>query len=66
VGPRFEQICREWALASPDVFGEPPGEVGAGIVADSVEDCPSRRVRHGPGRRAEERLITSRRCSALI
>jgi len=35
VGPHFEEICREWAMsADPDVFGELPGEVGAGIVND--------------------------------
>jgi uncharacterized protein len=34
VGPRFEQICREWAVTSTGTFREPPGEVGTGIVAD--------------------------------
>jgi uncharacterized protein len=35
VGPHFEAICREWALlAGAPVFGEAPGEVGSGIVAD--------------------------------
>ncbi len=38
VGPHFETICREWALspAGDDAFGEPPGEVAAGIVADPL------------------------------
>ncbi|WP_223167065.1 AAA family ATPase [Nonomuraea sp. SYSU D8015] len=35
VGPHFEGLCREWALlAEPEVFGEFPGEVAAGTVAD--------------------------------
>ncbi|MET7465972.1 ATP-binding protein [Nonomuraea sp. NPDC005501] len=35
VGPHFEEICREWAMsAGPEVFGELPGEVAAGTVAD--------------------------------
>jgi uncharacterized protein len=34
VGPRFEQICRDWALLADDLFGEPPGEVGSGVVTD--------------------------------
>jgi hypothetical protein len=45
VGPHFETICRDWALSVPredvsgdDIFGEVPGEVAAGVVAD-----PSRR-----------------------
>jgi hypothetical protein len=33
VGPHFEQVCREWALTA-DVYGEPAGEVGTGVVAD--------------------------------
>ncbi|MFC0863657.1 ATP-binding protein [Sphaerimonospora cavernae] len=37
IGPHFEQLCREFARVEP-VFGELPGEVGAGVVAD-----PSRR-----------------------
>lgn len=38
VGPHFETICREWALspAGGDAFGEPPGEVAAGVVADPL------------------------------
>jgi AAA+ ATPase superfamily predicted ATPase len=38
VGPHFETICREWALspAGDDAFGEPPGEVAAGVVADPL------------------------------
>ncbi len=40
VGPHFEQVCREFALAAPsDTFGGLPAEVGAGIVAD-----PARRT----------------------
>jgi uncharacterized protein len=34
VGPRFEQICRDWALLADDVFAEPPAQVGSGVVAD--------------------------------
>jgi hypothetical protein len=34
VDPRFEQICRDWALLADDVLGEPPAEVGSGVVAD--------------------------------
>lgn len=35
VGPHFEAICREYAIAAePEVFGALPGEVGAGVVAD--------------------------------
>jgi uncharacterized protein len=35
VGPHFEGICREWAAqAGEGVFGELPGTVGAGVVAD--------------------------------
>ncbi len=34
-GPHFEAICRDYAIsADPSVFGGPPGEVGAGTVAD--------------------------------
>jgi uncharacterized protein len=37
VGPHFEGICRDWALsAGDDVFGSPPGEVAAGVVADPL------------------------------
>jgi uncharacterized protein len=34
VGPRFEQICRDWALLADDVFAEPAAQVGWGVVAD--------------------------------
>lgn len=34
VGPRFEQICRDWALLADNVLDEPPAEVGSGVVAD--------------------------------
>jgi uncharacterized protein len=35
VGPHFEQLCREFALgAAADLFGDLPGEVGSGVVAD--------------------------------
>lgn len=35
VGPHFESICRDWAMsAGPDVFGEWPGEVAAGVISD--------------------------------
>lgn len=35
VGPHFEQLCREYAMSAPaERFGELPGEIGAGIVAD--------------------------------
>jgi AAA+ ATPase superfamily predicted ATPase len=43
VGPHFETICREWASSvsendgpGDDVFGEAPGEVAAGVVADPL------------------------------
>jgi AAA+ ATPase superfamily predicted ATPase len=40
VGPHFETICREWAASyGADVFGDVPGEVAAGVVAD-----PARRT----------------------
>ncbi|MGH3218436.1 MAG: hypothetical protein ACRDPY_06855 [Streptosporangiaceae bacterium] len=39
VGPRFEQICRDWALLADDAFDEPAAEVGSGVVAD-----PARRA----------------------
>jgi len=35
VGPHFEQVCREFAMTAPaELFGELPGEIGAGIVPD--------------------------------
>ncbi|TMR16730.1 ATP-binding protein [Nonomuraea turkmeniaca] len=35
VGPHFESLCREWAMrAGREVFGESPGEVAAGTIAD--------------------------------
>ncbi|MEW1842686.1 ATP-binding protein [Nonomuraea angiospora] len=35
VGPHFEALCREWAMfAEEEVFGELPGRVAAGAVAD--------------------------------
>lgn len=35
VGPHFEQVCRDFALwAPPDLYGELPGEIGAGVVPD--------------------------------
>lgn len=35
VGPHFEELCRQWAVAAePDVFGDLPGLVGAGVVND--------------------------------
>ncbi|HET6298323.1 MAG TPA: ATP-binding protein [Kribbella sp.] len=34
-GPHFEQVCRDFAmLAPPALFGELPGEIGAGVVSD--------------------------------
>jgi uncharacterized protein len=37
VAPHFEGLCREWAgRVAQDVFGELPGEVAAGSVADPV------------------------------
>jgi uncharacterized protein len=43
LGPRFEQICREWALfhAPEETFGGLPAQVGQGTVAD-----PSRKANH--------------------
>jgi uncharacterized protein len=36
-GPHFETICRDWAQSSADdTFGEAPGEVAAGVVADPL------------------------------
>jgi hypothetical protein len=35
VGPHFEAMCRTWAAAADEtVFGDLPGEVAAGTVAD--------------------------------
>jgi AAA+ ATPase superfamily predicted ATPase len=34
VGPRFEQICRDWALLADGVFAEPAAEVGSGVISD--------------------------------
>ncbi|TDD27838.1 ATP-binding protein [Kribbella turkmenica] len=35
VGPHFEQVCRDFALwAPPELYGELPGEIGAGVVSD--------------------------------
>ena len=35
VGPHFETICRDYAIAAdPGLFGGLPAEVGAGVVAD--------------------------------
>ena len=37
VGPHFEAVCRDLALASGgEVFGTVPGEVAAGVVADPL------------------------------
>jgi uncharacterized protein len=38
VGPHFEVVCRDWALSESgaDAFGEAPGQVAAGIVADPL------------------------------
>lgn len=37
VGPHFESICREWVgYHAGAAFGESPGEVAAGVVADPV------------------------------
>ncbi|MFI6597946.1 ATP-binding protein [Nonomuraea sp. NPDC050536] len=35
LGPHFEEMCRQYARLEP-AFGELPGEVGAGVVADPV------------------------------
>jgi len=36
-GPHFETICRDYAItAGSSTFGGPPGEVGSGVVSDSV------------------------------
>ncbi|MGW1344827.1 AAA family ATPase [Kribbella sp. NPDC002412] len=35
LGPHFEQLCRDFALAAPgELFGQLPGEIGAGVVSD--------------------------------
>lgn len=36
VGPHFEAICRDWAQSAEGAFGEAPGEVAAGVVADPL------------------------------
>jgi AAA+ ATPase superfamily predicted ATPase len=37
VGPHFETVCRGWAQSAGDeAFGEAPGEVAAGVVADPL------------------------------
>jgi uncharacterized protein len=37
VGPHFEALCRDYAIgADSEVFGDLPGEVGSGVVADSA------------------------------
>ncbi|MET7461602.1 ATP-binding protein [Nonomuraea sp. NPDC005501] len=36
LGPHFEEMCRAFARVE-DVFGELPGEVGAGVVTDTAE-----------------------------
>jgi AAA+ ATPase superfamily predicted ATPase len=43
LGPRFEQICRDWAqdYAPPDLFEAPVAHVGHGVVND-----PERRTAH--------------------
>ncbi|MEV0621267.1 ATP-binding protein [Nonomuraea sp. NPDC050404] len=59
VGPHFEGICREWAMfADAEVFGELPGEVAAGTVADphnrtqiEVDVAVLAREEHGRPRR---------------
>jgi hypothetical protein len=34
-GPHFEQVCREFAMTAPaGLWGELPGEIGAGVVSD--------------------------------
>jgi DNA-binding transcriptional ArsR family regulator len=51
VGPHFETICREFAMHAPTtVFGDLPGDVGAGIVGRphaQITD-PGRRCRLRP------------------
>ncbi len=39
VGPRFEQICRDWmqVYASPEVNGIPVSQVGSGLVNDAEQ-----------------------------
>ncbi|MDQ7907812.1 ATP-binding protein [Phytohabitans sp. ZYX-F-186] len=40
LGPHFEQLCREYAMAAPpETYGGLPGVVGSGVVAD-----PARRA----------------------
>lgn len=38
VGPHFEHVCRHWTwhMASPDLFGDQPTEVGVGTVNDPI------------------------------
>jgi uncharacterized protein len=62
VGPRFEELCREWAAsAGEEAFGDLPAEVAAGTVAD-----PGRKTQIevdvavlGPGVPGEPRRILS-------
>ncbi|SEG94349.1 hypothetical protein SAMN05444920_108363 [Nonomuraea solani] len=59
VGPHFESVCREWAMsADAEVFGELPGEVASGTVADphnrtqiEVDVAVLAREEHGRPRR---------------
>lgn len=43
VGPRFEQVCRDWvhAYAPPEINGVPVSQVGSGLVND-----PEQRMSH--------------------
>ncbi|MFI7689163.1 ATP-binding protein [Nonomuraea sp. NPDC049655] len=36
LGPHFEEMCRQFHLLEPEVLGDSPGEIGAGIVVDPV------------------------------
>jgi AAA+ ATPase superfamily predicted ATPase len=37
LGPHFEQLCRDFAMSAPaNLFGELPGEIGSGVVPDTV------------------------------
>jgi hypothetical protein len=37
VGPRFEQICHDWALLANDTFADVPADVESGVVNDPTK-----------------------------
>lgn len=60
VGPHFERMCREFAmLASDRVFGDLPGDVGAGVVTGGREQIEVDVVVLGPAVPGEPRRVLS-------